>query len=75
MQKMCTFAPRNLNIYLSQPSMKRIDYEKPTMRVVELQQRTMLLAGSVVDATRDDYGDANPGVDPMNLVGDNWMWN
>ena len=55
--------------------MKRIDYEKPTMRVVELQQRTMLLAGSVVDATRDDYGDANLDVDPMNLVDGNWMWN
>ena len=50
-------------------------YEKPTMRVVELQQRTMLLAGSAVDATRDDYGDANPDVDLMNIVDGNWMWN
>jgi hypothetical protein len=53
--------------------MNKKDYEKPTMRVVELQQRTMLLAGSVVDATRDDYGEANPDV--MNLVDGNWMWN
>ena len=66
-----------LNIYLSQPSMKRKDYEKPTTQVVELQQRTMLLAGSGVDATRDDYGDANPDVDLSEL--DNitgvWLWN
>lgn len=56
--------------------MKRKDYEKPTTQVVELQQRTMLLAGSAVDATRDDYGEANDGVvDPMNLVDGNWMWN
>ena len=56
--------------------MKRKDYEKPTTQVVELQQRTMLLTGSVVDATRDDYGEANPGVvDPGNLVGGEWLWN
>ena len=56
--------------------MKRKDYEKPTMRVVELQQRTMLLAGSVVDATRDSYGEANDGVvDPEILVGGEWLWN
>ena len=56
--------------------MKRKDYEKPTTQVVELQQRPMLLAGSVVDATRDDYGDANfDVVDPENIVDGNWMWN
>ena len=57
--------------------MKRKDYEKPTTQVVELQQRTMLLTGSVVDATRDDYGEANDGVDVSEL--DNitgvWLWN
>jgi len=53
----------------------RKTYEKPTTRVVELQQRTMLLTGSAVDATRDDYGDANFDVDPMNIVDGNWMWN
>ena len=56
--------------------MNKKDYEKPTMRVVELQQRTMLLAGSVVNATRYDYGDANPGVDQteLNDAGE-WEWN
>ena len=33
--------------------MKRKDYRKPTMKVVELQHRTMILAGSMGD--RDDY--------------------
>ena len=55
--------------------MNKKDYEKPTTRVVELQQRTMLLAGSVVDATRYDYGVANPDVDPTSIVDGNWMWN
>lgn len=36
--------------------MKRKDYQKPTMQVVELQQRTMLLAGSF-NGTRNPYGD------------------
>ena len=54
--------------------MKKKDYQKPTMRVVELQQRTMLLAGSVVDATRVDYGDANPDVNPMSIVNGEWVW-
>ena len=34
------------------------DYERPTMRVVELQHRTMLLAHSL-EATRKSYGAAN----------------
>ena len=58
--------------------MKRKDYEKPTTRVVELQQRTMLLAGSAVDATRDSYGEANPEIDvidPTNLDDGVWIWN
>ena len=37
--------------------MKRKDYKKPTMKVVELQHRTMLLAGSL-EATRNGYGEA-----------------
>jgi hypothetical protein len=53
--------------------MKRKDYQKPTTRVVELQQRTMLLAGSVVDATRDDYGTANDGVTET-LTDGEWVW-
>jgi len=38
--------------------MKRKDYQKPTMKVVKLQQQTHLMAGSGVDATRDSYGTA-----------------
>ena len=38
--------------------MKSKDYERPTTRVVELQHRTMLLAGSV-EANRNGYGAAN----------------
>ena len=38
--------------------MKRKDYEKPTMKVVHLQHRTMLLAHSL-EATRNGYGAAN----------------
>ena len=37
--------------------MKKKEYERPTMQVVELQHRTMLLAGSAtgdVNATMDD---------------------
>ena len=38
--------------------MKRKDYQRPTMKVVELQQRTMLLAGSGVQSMRSGYGEA-----------------
>ena len=55
--------------------MNKKDYEKPTMTVVQLEQRTMLLAGSVVDATRYDYGDANSEVIGTELNGDGeWVW-
>ena len=54
--------------------MKRKDYQKPTTRVVQLQQRTMLLAGSVVDATRGDYGNANSDVDLNALTDGEWVW-
>ena len=39
--------------------MKRKDYRKPTMKVVELQHRTMLLQASPVDtkSTINDWGD------------------
>ena len=55
--------------------MNKKDYEKPTMRVVELQQRTMLLAGSV-GAQRSSYGNANSEVLPaeLNDAGE-WEWN
>lgn len=39
--------------------MKCKNYKRPTMQIVELQQRTQLLAGSGVQSTRDSYGEAN----------------
>ena len=54
--------------------MKRKDYQKPTMNIVKLQQRTMLLAGSL-DTTRVDYGIANGDVTPETLLTDGeWVW-
>lgn len=38
--------------------MNKKDYEKPAIRVVLLQQQSLLLAGSV-EAARTDYGTAN----------------
>ena len=37
--------------------MKRKDYEKPTMQVVKLQHRTMLLTGSQLDGQLNDPDD------------------
>ena len=54
--------------------MKRKDYQKPTMNIVKLQQRTMLLTGSVVDATRDGYGTANEGVNETLTTDGEWVW-
>ena len=45
--------------------MKRKDYRKPTMKVVELQHRTMLLAGSQLDGKLDDPEDYESGGDPF----------
>ena len=53
--------------------MKRKDYQKPTTRVVELQQRTMLLAGSVV-TNRVDYGIANSDVTETLTTDGEWVW-
>ena len=44
--------------------MKKKDYEKPSMKVVALQQRTMLLAGSNGLDTPQFYSD---GGDPFNF--------
>ena len=41
--------------------MKRKDYHKPTMQVVQLQHRTMLLAGS------NGNGNLNPMDNPEDL--------
>ena len=38
--------------------MKKKDYEKPTMQVVQLQHQTHLLAGSGVQSMRSGYGEA-----------------
>jgi len=43
--------------------MKKKQYQKPSMKVVLLQQRTMLLAGS---NGVDPLSPFNPGGDPLN---------
>ena len=48
------FFINNLNL----SEMKRKDYQKPTTKVVLLQHQPMLMTGSPLDATRNDYGDA-----------------
>ena len=50
------------------------NYQKPTMKVVQLQQQTHLMAGSGVQSMRSDYGEANPGVDPNSIVSGEWIW-
>ena len=58
--------------------MKRKDYRKPTMKIVKLQQKCHILAGSGegLGATRGGYGAANAGVDAseQNAQG-KWEWN
>ncbi len=38
--------------------MKRKDYQRPTMKVVQLQQLKHLMAGSGVQSMRSGYGEA-----------------
>jgi hypothetical protein len=38
--------------------MKKKEYERPTTQVVQLKQRSQILTGSPLDATRNGYGDA-----------------
>ena len=39
--------------------MKRKDYQRPTMKIVAIQQEASLLAGSnELNSIRSDYGDA-----------------
>ena len=56
--------------------MKKKAYQKPTMRVVMLQQRCQILTGSVA-AKRSSYGVANSGVDvsEVNSTTGEWEWN
>ena len=51
-------------------TMNRRHYTKPAMRVVELQQRGLLMTSGM----RNGYGTANDGVDESELDG-NGMWN
>lgn len=39
--------------------MGKKDYEKPTMRVIELQHTGMLMTSGVVEAERRSYGTAS----------------
>lgn len=55
--------------------MNKKDYEKPTVTVVELRNRTQLLAGSGVQSTRSDYGSANYDVSTDELNDGEWVWN
>ena len=43
---------------------KKEKFEKPSMQVIELQQRTMLLAGS--NGVPDELDPFTPGGDPLN---------
>ena len=53
--------------------MKRKDYQRPTMKVVKLQHRTHLMAGSGVEANRSGYGTANGDVTET-LTDGEWVW-
>jgi len=53
--------------------MNKKEYQKPTMQVVELQNKCQILSGSV-QASRGDYGLANDGItDGINSDGE-WLW-
>jgi hypothetical protein len=56
--------------------MNKKDYEKPTMTVVELRNRTQLLTVSTgMEGRRNSYGEANNDVsDELNEDGE-WEWN
>ena len=52
---------------------KRKQYEKPSLTVFELRQKSALLAGSL-NTTRVGYGIANGDVDPTALTDGEWVW-
>ena len=56
--------------------MKRKDYQKPTMRVVKLQHRGILMV-SGTKAMRSDYGEANSDVNQESetITNGQWEWN
>ena len=47
--------------------MKKKQYEKPSVEVVELKQQSALLAGSTT-GNMDDLADYNDGGDPFNFA-------
>ena len=57
-------------------TMKRKEYSKPAMTIVELQQKTMLLQASGTSGKRNSYDSANSDVDEDELDDEgNWVWN
>ena len=56
--------------------MKRKDYQKPTMNIVQLQQQTHLMAGSGVQSMRSGYGNANSDVEETEVEEGTgtWLW-
>lgn len=50
--------------------MKRKDYQKPTMKVIKLQQQGIICTS----ATRQGYGTANSGVEESELEDGVWNW-
>jgi hypothetical protein len=51
------------------------DYEKPAITVVELQQQSQILAGSLA-TIRTDYGSANSDIDIQSeIINGEWVWN
>ena len=49
---------------MEQITRQKRKYEKPSQRVIELQHRTMILAGSG-DGGLDPLSPFNPGIDPL----------
>lgn len=50
--------------------MKRKEYQKPTMKVIKLQQQGIICTS----ATRQGYGTANSGVEESELEDGVWNW-
>ena len=47
----------NITNILKQKSMKKKEYQRPAMQVVEMRQQSHLLAGSVQGDRNNPYGD------------------
>ena len=58
----------SVHVIISHAITEKMIYEKPTTRVVELQHRTMILAGSVnANGTLNDLDDYEKEDDPFNF--------